>query len=175
MRPLSVEDCQEIFDLRLALEPAAAVAGARKADATDRTRAEAALDALEAEIARRGPDAGALNRAFHEALMAPADRHLTLQMVVRLRVLAQRYVNLHLQPEGRSARAEAEHRAILAVWLDADAPLVERLVREHVARTAEDLREQMPAQTTACPTDFGTRRSLEPSCFPDTRFPTERR
>lgn len=145
VRQLSVEDCREIFDLRLALEPAAAAAGAAKADSADRAFAKQALVALEAEIARRGPDAGALNRAFHESLMAPAGRHLTLQMVMRLHILAQRYVNLHLQPEGRSARAVAEHRSILAAWLDADTPGIERLVREHIARTAEDLSDQMPA------------------------------
>lgn len=144
---LSPREAEEIFALRLALEPKAAAVASVAADATERNRAKTCLEALNKEVRISGPDAGALNRDFHQALVAPAGRPLTLQMVMQLHALSERYVNLHLQPEGRGARAESEHRGLLRAWTLARAADVERLLELHIRRTLEDLLAEMSSNS----------------------------
>jgi DNA-binding GntR family transcriptional regulator len=66
-------------------------------------------------------------------------------MVMQLHALSERYVNFHLQPEGRGARAEAEHRGLLRAWTLARAADVEELLERHIRRTLEDLLAEMSA------------------------------
>jgi DNA-binding GntR family transcriptional regulator len=148
VRPLLAAEAEEIFDLRLALEPKTAVLGSLAAEEDDHRRAEYALAELEAEVRRAGPYAGARNRDFHEALLLPAARPVTLDAVMRLHVLAERYVNLHLQPEGRADRAEDEHRTLLRAWCDKDARAVETLLASHISQTFTDLRDQIGRNTS---------------------------
>jgi DNA-binding GntR family transcriptional regulator len=145
VRPLSAGEAAEIFALRLALEPAACADGSLKAGAAARATAAAALDALEAiDAADTHGRAVTLNRVFHLALLQPAGP-LTLQLLERLHVLAERYVRVHLEPQGRAARARAEHRALLCAWQQGEAPVVERLVAEHIRRARDELLAQLAA------------------------------
>ncbi len=139
VRPLSATEAAEIFALRLALEPAACADGSLKAGAAARTAAAATLDALEA-IDGADPHGRAvtMNREFHLALLQPAGP-LTVQLLERLHVLAERYVRVHLEPQGRRDRARAEHRELLAAWQAGAAPAVERLVAAHIRRTRDEL------------------------------------
>ena len=66
----------------------------------------------------------------------------TTQLVERLAILAERYVVAHLLPTGRDARAQREHREILAAWLARDEPGVETLLAHHLRATLEDLHAQ---------------------------------
>jgi DNA-binding GntR family transcriptional regulator len=143
VRSLSAAEAEEVYALRLSLEPEAAAAGALAADEGEREVAAAALAALEDAIGRHAGSSGALNRAFHLALVRPAGRDLTADILARLHVLSERYVRVHLQPSGRDERANEEHRRLLARWLERDGIAVEALTREHLARTLADLRRQL--------------------------------
>jgi DNA-binding GntR family transcriptional regulator len=68
---------------------------------------------------------------------------LTVRIVERLQVLAERYVRRHLEPAGRIDRARLEHSALLAAWLKRDGTAVAKLTRHHVARTLSDLKLQL--------------------------------
>jgi len=142
-------EAEEVFALRLKIEPEAAATASRIADDGARDAARAALAALEAVIASEPHRAGVFNRAFHLALVRPGGRQITTQLVERLQVLAERYVRKHLEPEGREARADAEHRSILKAWLARDAKRVEQRLSRHIASTLADLREQLSDATTA--------------------------
>lgn len=142
VRPLTVEEAEELYALRLKIEPDVVAAAAKLAGPTDRNEARAALDALNRSIADHSGDSGRLNRAFHLSLVKPAKQPLTMQIVERLHIMAERYVRKHLEPIGRDTRANEEHESILAAWVAGDAPRVTKLVQEHIATTLEDLRKQ---------------------------------
>lgn len=143
VRWLSAEEAEEIFDLRLKVEPAAAALACRRATPQDRAEAQAALEALDAAIAEDDPRAGDLNRAFHLALVRPAGRPITTQLIERLHALAERYVRAHLKPEGRPTRARREHADLWDAWSNGRPHTVETLVRAHIQAALDDLRTQL--------------------------------
>lgn len=143
VRPLSAAEAEEVYALRLALEPDAAAAGALAAGEAERHAAAAALDSLEQAIGRHSGSAAALNRSFHLALVSPAGREVTAGILARLHVLSERYVRVHLEPSGRDERANEEHRHLLDRWLERDALAVAALTRDHLGRTLADLRRQL--------------------------------
>lgn len=140
VRPLSMAEAQEVFRLRLRIEPSAAAEGALLAQDADRAEARAALVALNEALAGASPErSGELNRRFHFALITPRAQPITAEIVSRLLTLSQRYVRLHLLPAGRIRRAETEHTATWEAWARGDAAEVERLVTAHLEETREDL------------------------------------
>ena len=141
--PLSADEAREIYALRLKLEPGRAADAAAAADEDERRAAMAALDGLERATSGHGANVGALNRAFHLALARPARQPVTFDIVERLHVLADRYVAKHLEPLGRDARANAEHRALLGAWLKRDGAQVAVLLRRHLGATLDDLERQL--------------------------------
>ena len=143
VRTLNAAEAEEVYALRLALEPEAAAAGALAAGEEERGAARAALAALEAAIVGHAGSVGARNRAFHLALVRPAGRELTADILARLHVLSERYVRVHLEPSGRDERANEEHRHLLALWLSRDGIAVAALTREHLGRALADLRRQL--------------------------------
>lgn len=139
---LTATEAEELFALRLKIEPDAAATASLEANEQERVSAMQALTSL--EIAEADvPGCVALNRAFHLALVKPGGRTVTAQLVERLQVLAERYVRKHLEPEGRNARADREHRAILKAWLARDSERVSNLLSKHIASTLADLRKQL--------------------------------
>src|SRR5260370_30232573 len=86
--PLSAEEAYDVFDLRLKIEPDAVAAAASCLRPVDIERAGRDLAALNQATAARGTNVGALNRAFHMALIRPGGRLGTMQLVERLQVIA---------------------------------------------------------------------------------------
>src|ERR1700761_6121106 len=81
--PLDPKAVEDIFDLRLRIEPAAAALGCERATDEDRAEAKRLLDALNAATDAHDPTAPEHNRAFHLSLIAPAGRPLMTQLVER--------------------------------------------------------------------------------------------
>lgn len=149
VRPMSAAEAEEIFELRLGLEPEAAGRAARLADEAGRSAAIAALEALDRAASEGGAEVAVCNRAFHTALVRPGGRPLTTQLVERLTILAERYVVAHLQPAGREDRAHLEHRQLMDAWLARDAERTATLLAEHIRGTLEDLRAQLESAAAA--------------------------
>lgn len=143
VKALTAEEAEEVFDLRLAVEPAAAALAARAVTDASIDVARAALEALDAELEAGGPRVSEFNRAFHLALVAPAKRPLTTALVDRLHTLADRYVRAHLEPVGRPQRAHDEHADLLSAWTAGRADEVEVRLSEHIIGTLKDLRGQL--------------------------------
>jgi len=140
VRPMSPEEAEEVYALRLKLEPDAAAHACLIADDTDRERARQALAQFDLEAAAQKPTVGASNRAFHLALVQPGGQHVTTNLVARLHVLADRYVRKHLEPNGRVLRAEAEHHEMLDAWTNRRDARVRKLITSHLTHTLGDLR-----------------------------------
>jgi DNA-binding GntR family transcriptional regulator len=143
--PLSAEDAYDVFALRLKIEPDAVAYGCERAHPADHKLARKALDELNAAIAGHTPDIGACNRAFHLSLIRPGQRRVTLQVVERLHLLAERYIFKHLESTTRNARAEAEHEALFESWAGGDAPAAAARTAVHIEATLADLTEQFEA------------------------------
>jgi len=142
VRDLSSDEASEVFALRLKLEPGAVAEACVKATPEDHAAAEKALAALEAELAKPDGDHVSFNRAFHLAMIRPGG-HITFQLMERLQILAERYVRVHLEPNGRDERASREHREILDAWIRGDAKTVEALTANHIRGTLTDLKQQL--------------------------------
>ena len=80
------------------------------------------------DAAAQKPTVGALNRAFHLALVRPGGQRVTTNIVARLHVLADRYVRKHLEPKGRFLNAEAEHHEMLDAWIKRRDARVRKLI-----------------------------------------------
>jgi DNA-binding GntR family transcriptional regulator len=145
VQPMSMAQAEEIYALRLAIEPDAAARAATLADDAARTAAVAAFEDLDHAAATDLPAVAARNRHFHVALVRPGGRPLTTQTIERLSILSERYVVAHLAPAGRGSRAHREHRALLDAFLNRDGAVLTALLAEHIAATLDDLRMQFGA------------------------------
>jgi DNA-binding GntR family transcriptional regulator len=140
VRPLATTELDEIFSLRLQIEPAAVARGARLAAPEDHVAARRALDELnDALAAEEFSASGHLNRAFHLRLLVPRRQPVAADILSRLHTLAQRYVQAHLRPEGRVKRAAREHAALLRAWSMGKSKEARTLTHSHIKSTRDDL------------------------------------
>ena len=144
VQPMSAAEAEELYALRLRLEPDTVACASLNASSEQQDLARAALQTLDRVTEEHGSAVGALNRAFHLALIRPAGQPVTASILERLQILCERYVRKHLEPLGRDERANDEHRTILQHWLLREAEPLRRLMREHIAQTLDDLRKQLP-------------------------------
>lgn len=144
VRPLATTELDEVFSLRLQIEPAAVATGAKLATAADHAAARKALDQLnDALAAEEFSSSGRLNREFHLSLVVPRLQPVAAEILARLHTLAQRYVQAHLRPEGRVKRATREHAALLKMWSRRKPKEVRALIHTHIESTREDLARVM--------------------------------
>ncbi|ESQ84045.1 GntR family transcriptional regulator [Asticcacaulis sp. AC466] len=146
VRPLNATEVEEVYALRLKIEPDAVAEAAKVATDADKRKAKAALDALDTAANTDKTQVGRLNRAFHMSLVRPLNRQVTIQIVERLNIISERYVGKHLEPAGRDDRAHNEHMALLELWSGGKATEVAALMHQHIAMTLEDLRKQFETE-----------------------------
>jgi len=140
VRPLAAAELDEVFNLRLQIEPLAVAQGAKLATPGDRAAAAQALDQLNHALAAdEFPSCGQLNRDFHLLLVVPRLQPVAAEILSRLHTLAQRYVQAHLRPEGRVKRATQEHAALLKAWSNARPKEARALIHAHIDTARDDL------------------------------------
>jgi DNA-binding GntR family transcriptional regulator len=143
VRPMTLAEVEDIYALRLKIEPDAVATAAKLATQQDRELATKALTTFKREAASRNVSGGTHNRAFHLTLVRPCRQNVTIDILERLHVLSDRYVCKHLEPLGRNARADSEHDGLLETWLVNDTKRLTVLAYMHIANTLEDLRQQL--------------------------------
>lgn len=143
--PISAEEADEVFALRLKLEPDAAAQASVRADEPRRELVRMVQRELEEALHETPTHAMPLHRRFHMLLVQNDDCRLTSQFLEHLHVVGERYVHKHLEPKGRGARADREHRRILDAWLARDEARVRQLLTDHITGTLQDLRAQLAA------------------------------
>jgi DNA-binding GntR family transcriptional regulator len=140
VRPLAATELDEVFNLRLQIEPSAVAQGAKLATAAEHAAARTALDRLnDALAADEFSSSGQLNREFHVLLIVPRLQPVAAEILSRLHTLAQRYVQAHLRPEGRVKRATREHAALFKAWSRGQSKEVRALIHTHIESTRDDL------------------------------------
>jgi DNA-binding GntR family transcriptional regulator len=147
VRPVSLAEMQEVFNLRHAIEPAAVAEGARQATAEDRAAAAASLRALNRALADGDlRTSGDLNSEFHIRLIVPRLQLVTSETLARLHTLSQRYVRMHLRPAGRVKRATREHTALYDAWAGKKLKEARGLCEAHIEETCEELSEALSSK-----------------------------
>ena len=149
VRPLSAGQLDELFALRLAIEPGAAAYAAAHAGDDERAAAVKAFERLDSAAGGNLSEVAVRNREFHVALVRNTDRMLSAQLVERLAILAERYVVAHLEPAGRETRAHQEHRELLDAYLARDGAALEALLAVHIQATLDDLKTELGATEDA--------------------------
>lgn len=149
VRSMSADEAEEVFALRLMIEPDAVAAASLAATTADHDAARAALAQLDRAASGQLQEVAARNRDFHMALVRPGGRLLTTQLVERLQVMSERYVHKHLEPAGREDRAHLEHDVLLNAWIGRDASRAKSLAAEHIGGTLADLRRQLAGLAVA--------------------------
>lgn len=136
---MSLEEAEELFDLRLLIEPDLVARGAAKASADDLGRAKTALAEMnDAYKTDETAHLGELNWAYHEALYAPAGRSRSLALVQSLNARIDRYVCLQLTLEDTAReRAADEHQTLLDLYSAGDADGVKAALENHISRARD--------------------------------------
>ncbi len=143
VRPLEASEAEEVYALRISLEPDTVAAASLNATPEEQQAAIATFTRLNELSHDDGDGMGAFNRAFHLALIRPSHRPITTNILERLHVVGDRYVRKHLEPLGRDERANEEHAPLLDSWLTRGAKGVAKLMHKHIRQTILDLRSQL--------------------------------
>lgn len=137
---LSVEEVEDIFQLRVQLEPPLLLLSAPRFSGED-VRALRSLTqeygaALEAGQVERW---GELNRRFHLDLLRHADRPRSLSIISGLLQDCDRPTRLQLSASGDVARADQEHTQILALCEAGRVAEAADLLRAHIEHAGNSL------------------------------------
>ena len=152
--PITRRDVEEVFDLRLALEPLAARAAAGR---IDRTRLE------ELERACRMPRDGAVedqidrflqaNRDFHMAIAAASGNRRLCRMLSELLDEMSRLVALGFGVHRVRPNIDDDHERLIAHLADGDGEAAARIARRHVETFRDMTLEKVTAALTAAAAD----------------------
>ena len=130
---LSLGEIEELFENRALLECDLLGRAMPKQTDVDLAAADAILDTYEAAFDKADVGVwGQLNWKFHATLYAPANRPRSLALVQNLHNNTDRYLRLQLLLTGGIARAEHEHRSLLAFCRQRNTAAATDLLRTHI-------------------------------------------
>jgi DNA-binding GntR family transcriptional regulator len=132
VRPLTAADAEEIFALRLAIEPELLRRAIGRQTIVDLATAELALKSDSRTLTEA-------NWEFHRALYDAARWPRALATVETLHAAVAPYVLLYTEGLGGAAHSDAEHRELLEHCRAADPRAAVRVLRVHVRAAADAL------------------------------------
>ena len=139
---LSVEEIEELFDLRAVLEPRLLKASAPRLTGEDYGRLNAILRefslALEAQHVSRW---GELNTELHMVLYRHAGQPRSLSIVANLLQECDRHTRLQLSLAGKRERAEAEHAELIRLCAGGEVRAACALLKTHIGNAGQSLRD----------------------------------
>lgn len=135
--PLSIEDIEELYALRVANEAMAIRLSVPRMTAEDDEFVSFCLSQMGRPEVRAEPETwDRHHRAFHTRLVARSGRRMTT-LLSELYDYSQRYRWLYIRSDPRALTAGTqEHEAIVAACLDREAALAGVLLARHLTRTA---------------------------------------
>ncbi|AWN48259.1 GntR family transcriptional regulator [Methylobacterium terrae] len=139
---LSVEEIEDVFQLRVSLEPQLLILSARHLTREDFSELRALRDEYGAALkAGRVETWGELNRRFHLGLLRHAGRPRSLAIIAGLLQDCDRPTRLQLSVTGDVARADMEHTTILDLCEAGEIVAAANLLRLHVEHAGRALVE----------------------------------
>lgn len=139
---ISEPELAQMFEVRVLLEVKAITLAVPNMTASDLARADAICAAFLSE-----DDVGLsseLNWDFHACLYAPAQRPFMLELIRSIHDKLERYLRIQASLPAGKARADLEHRAIVAACRAGDAPLAAHLTEAHIEGVCQSLHAQLP-------------------------------
>lgn len=144
VRSFTPEEVEEVYDLRLMLEPDLIRRSVAKMTPEDVGAIERLM--LEAEASVITPSWRDLDNRFHIALYAPAQRTHQSEVVLRLRSTITHYSLADNKLTAAKSRWLADHRAIFAACRKGDASEAAALLKEHLQAAANMTLQIMKAE-----------------------------
>lgn len=132
VRPLAASDAQEVFALRLALEPELLDRAIGRHTIVDLATAELALTSQSSTLTEA-------NWTFHRALYDAARWPLALATVETLNAAVAPYVLLYSEGLGGRAQSDAEHHELLEHCRTGDRGSALRVLHAHVQAAADSV------------------------------------
>lgn len=145
VRTPTPEEILEIYEVRIDLEALAAALAAERHTQLDMVRLESAAATMEATPPDNAAAMAAANQVFHERLCEAAHNATLLDVIARLLTHLLRYPSTTLVAPGRWEVVLDDHRRLIHLIANGDAPGARDLARAHM-REARDLRLQMYAE-----------------------------
>ena len=136
IRPLTAADAEEIFALRLAIEPELLRRAIGRHTIVDLATAELALT----DRSRALTEA---NWLFHRALYDAAGWPRARSTVETLQAAVAPYVLLYTEGLGGAAESDTEHHELLAHCRAADSPAAVKVLRTHLRSAARALADYL--------------------------------
>jgi DNA-binding GntR family transcriptional regulator len=143
---LSVADLEELYDMRLALEPVVARRATPRMQPPDLEEMSRQLALMEA-ASEPSPAWFAAHAAFHRSLNDRSGRPRMSALVDRLRGQTERYVRRYQVIAGRTSELGREHDLIHEAVLDGDAERVSAAVAEHMELVRDRMLEYLGASS----------------------------
>lgn len=136
---LSREELEDIFDMRIALEPLALSLAIPRATAADQRWMRYALEDANADD---DPETfGKRNSAYHMSLMQPCGRPRLLREIRSLLDLSDRYQRAAYQDQTFTGPLRPEHERLLAAVAERDADTGATVLAEHIRQGRDRLIE----------------------------------
>ena len=137
---LSLDEINDVFDLRLLLEPRMLAQSAPRFEARDLDELDDIQKRFEKAIkARNVSEWGQLNADFHMALYARASQPRTKAIVAALLQTSDRYTRLQLSNTKAMGIAEKEHAELIALCRAREIDKACRLLERHIDAVRADL------------------------------------
>ena len=137
---LSLDEINDVFDLRRILEPRMLAQSARRFDEEDFARLDAIQAQFVAAIAAHDVSRwGLLNADFHMALYAKARQPRTQSIVAALLQTSDRYTRVQLSSTTAMGIAEQEHAQLIALCRAGEFDEACRFLEKHIESVRTDL------------------------------------
>ncbi len=133
--PLSMEDLQELYELRISLEPRLGRLAIPNLTESHFTEMEAMIERM-ASITETDVWLP-LNNRFHEILYTAAERQRSLDIVGVIRRQTDRYTAVHI--ELNYGQVDMEHRMILEAARRGNPTRIEALITAHISSSYEQM------------------------------------
>jgi DNA-binding GntR family transcriptional regulator len=138
----SLAEIAEFFDVRILLEVDLLKKSIPLMDEHHFDQCSELLDEMEASYAAGNvADWGPLNAQYHAMLYEAANQKLTMQLLERVSMQANRYVSMHIDQLRKADNAEHDHRSLLNLARLRDVDGAANLLRAHLENTKQQILE----------------------------------
>lgn len=141
VRALTLEDIEEIFEMRAVLEGLAIRLGVPRVDDRALEELKELLERMERSRHRDDGEWLTHHRQFHESVCALSGRPRLLRQISSLHTAIEPYIRVWFINSDKplSANVQREHEQILEVLRSGDPQRAETVMQEHIRTTAPDL------------------------------------
>jgi DNA-binding GntR family transcriptional regulator len=135
---MNSDEARQLFEVRLALDPAAAELAATRRTAEDIAAMHAAVNNLLPVTRQWGEEALTAHRTFHQALYRASHNDVLIRLLDDLWDKSDRYRRLGLElPPGDEPRTRdlQEHHRLVALVVDGQSSEAAQLMRDHITHS----------------------------------------